>query len=127
MSYALEAGKLTWDVGAIYVNESAKDVSYVGLIRQPKPATGAGKDANERWTDMIETKGAFVAERGHDSDYKKLWRRAAVGAAYRPGAPVDPAANLLYEVLSVVYNSKLPREIDDMQDVLLENVRVKEK
>jgi len=127
MSYAVERGAAVWGAGAIYVNSDEDSKTYVGVIRQPKPADSAGKELNDRWIDMLDGKGAFIPERGHDSDYKKLWRRAAVGAGYKPGASVDPAATLLYEVLSVVHDAKLPKRIDDMQDLLLENVRVKER
>ncbi len=127
MSYALEAGALVWDAGAIYVNADEDSKTYVGLIRQPKPADSAGKELTDRWSEMLDSKGAFVPERGHDADYKKLWRRAAVGAGYRPGSSVDRSATLLYEVVSVVNDAKLPKRIDDMQDLLLENVRVKER
>jgi serine protease Do len=127
MSYALEADKLIWDIGAIYVSTDADDKMFVGLIRQPKPASGAGKELSERWGEMLDTKGDFSAERGHDSDYKKFWRRAAVDSAFRPGAPVNRAATVFYEAISTINDAKLPRAIDDMHDLLLENVRVKEK
>jgi serine protease Do len=127
MSYALERGAAVWDAGAIYVSSDEDSKTYIGVIRQPKPAQTAGKELNDRWMEMLASKGDFIPERGHDSDYKKLWRRAAVGAGYKPGASVDPAATLLYEVVSMVQDAKLPKRIDDMQDLLLENVRVKER
>jgi hypothetical protein len=40
---------------------------------------------------------------------------------------VDRNATLLYAVTSTVEGARLPREIDDMHDLLLENVRVKER
>jgi len=126
MSYALEAGAPTWDIGAIYLNQDENEKTYVAFVRQAKPAEGAGKELNDRWAEMLDSKGAFSPERGHDNDYKKLWRRAAVGAGYRPGGSVDRNASLLYEVMSVTQDARLPRRIDDMQDLLLENVRVKE-
>ncbi len=127
MSYALERGEAVWDASAIYVSQDEDSKTYVGLIRQPKPADTAGKDLTDRWGEMLSSKGAFDPGRGHDSEFKKLWRRAAVGAGYTPGASVDPTATVLYEVLSVVHDAKLPKRIDDMQDLLLENVRVKER
>jgi serine protease Do len=127
MAHAIESGVPTWGIGAVYVNASEKDdTNYFGLIRQPKPSEAAGEDLAKRWSEMLETKGAFSRERGHDADYQKLWRRTAIGPGYRPGATVDPKASVLYEVLSVVHDAKLPKRIDDMQDLLLENVRLKE-
>ena len=127
MAHGLESGMPTWGIGAVYVNASEKDdTNYFGLIRQPKPPEAAGEDLAKRWSEMLESKGAFSPERGHDADYKKLWRRAAIGPGYRPGATVDPKASVLYEVVSVVNDAKAPKRIDDMQDLLLENVRLKE-
>lgn len=127
MSYSLEAGATTWDVGAIHVCQDVEDKAFVSLIRQPRPTEGAGKELQDRWSEMLDGKGAFVPERGHANDYKKLWRRAAIGAGYRPGGSVDHNASLLYEVVSVVKDARMPRRIDDMHDLLLENVRVKER
>jgi len=127
MSYSLEAGVPVWDIGAIYLNQQEDEKTYVAFIRQAKPAEAAGKELNDRWAEMLDSKGAFVPVRGHDNDYKKFWRRAAVGAGYRPGSGVDRNASLLYEVVSEVNDAKTPRRIDDMQDLLLENVRVKER
>jgi len=127
MAHVLESGATTWGIGAVYFNASDDDkANYVGLIRQPKPPEAAGKVLTQRWTEMIESKGAFSPERGHDEDYKKLWRRAAIGPGYHPGAAVDPKAPVLYEVVSVVNDAKAPKRVDDMQDLLLENVRLKE-
>jgi serine protease Do len=127
-SYSLEAGKLVWDVGATYVTDTALDDNlYVGVIRQPKPSSSAGKELTERWTSMLAGTGDFADERGHDTEYKKAWRRSAIGSGYRPGAKVDPAANVLYEVYSVVSKMKLPRQVDTMQQILTESMRVKER
>lgn len=127
MSYLLSGSALSWDVGAVLVSNEQRDPRYFSLTRQPKPADGAGKKQKDRWSEMIDSRGAFSPGRGHDDDYKKLWRRAAISADYKPGAPIDPKATLLYEVTSSVEGAKLPREIDDMHDLLLENVRVKER
>lgn len=127
MSYSLEAGVPVWDVAAVYVSTDSKENSYVGLVRQPKPPDGAGREMTERWTEMLDGKGAFLPGRGHDAEYRKFWRRSAIGPGYVPGASVNRDAGLLYEVVSVVNGAKLPRRVDDMQDLLLENVQIKER
>jgi hypothetical protein len=127
MSYSLPNGALGWDVGAVFVSNEQKDPRYFSLTRQPRPSDEAGKKQKDRWSEMIDSRGAFSPGRGHDDDYKKLWRRAAIGADYKPGAKVDPKATLLYEVASTVQGAKMPRDIDDMHDLLLENVHVKER
>ncbi len=127
MSYALAGNALTWDVGEIFVSDERPDERYFSLARQPKPPPDARKKLNERWSEMLDSRGDFAPGRGHDADYKKLWRRSAVGADYIPGAAVDRNATLLYAVTTTVNGARLPREIDDMQDLLLENLRVKER
>jgi hypothetical protein len=127
MSYSLSAGALDWGVGAIYVSEDKNEHRYFSLKRQPKPVQGAPKAQQDRWADMLASRGDFSPGRGHDDDYKELWRRSVVGAGYKPGDPVDLDATLLYAVASSVTNAKLPREIDDMHDQILENLRVKER
>jgi serine protease Do len=125
MSYSLKDGNLSWDIGAVYVSNGRDDKRYVGFIRQPKPPEAAGKEINDRWREMLSSTGAFVTSRGSDADGKKFWRRVAIGANHRPGATVDPQATFLYEMITGINDARLPREIDDMQDRLLENVRVK--
>jgi serine protease Do len=127
MSYASAGNTLVWDVGEIFVSDERQDERFFSLARQPKPPEGARKKLNDRWAEMLDARGDFAPGRGHDADYKKLWRRSAIGADYKPGALVDRNATLLYAVTSTVHGAKLPREIDDMQDLLLENVRVKER
>lgn len=127
MSYALAGSSLVWDVGAIYVSDERPDERYFSLARQPKPPAGARKKLNDRWAEMLGSRGDFAPGRGHDGDFKNFWRRAAIGADYKPGAASDRDATLLYAITSSIEAARLPREIDDMQDLLLENVRVKER
>jgi serine protease Do len=127
MSYSLAGNSLVWDVGAIYVSDEGQDERFFSLARQPKPPEGARKKLNDRWAEMLDSRGDFAPGRGHDSDYKKYWRRAAISADYKPGATVDRNATLLYAITSSIEAARLPRDIDDMHDLLLENVRVKER
>lgn len=127
MSYSLEAGEPVWDVAAVYVSTDSREKTYVGLIRQPKPHDGAGKELADRWIEMLDGTGAFRPDRGHDADYREFWRRTAIGPGYVPGGTVNRKAGVLYEALSVVNGAKLPRRVDDMQDLLLENVQIKER
>jgi serine protease Do len=127
MSYSRGGAGVVWSVGAIYVSDEQKDERYFSLARQPKPAQGAPKELADRWADMLDARGQFAPGRGHDADFKKLWRSAVIGAGYRPGDAVGRDATLLYAVSSRIDGAKLPREIDDLHDQLLENVRVKER
>jgi hypothetical protein len=127
MSYSLAGTAVVWDVGAIYVSNEKQEPRFFSLARQPRPAESARKVLTDRWSEMLDSRGEFAPGRGHDADFKKFWRRAAIGAGFSPGAAVDRNATLLYEVTSSVEGAKVPREVDDMHDLLLENVRVKER
>jgi hypothetical protein len=45
----------------------------------------------------------------------------------RAAAGVKSDPKVLYEIVSVLDNSKLPRDIDDLHERLLENLRIKEQ
>jgi serine protease Do len=127
MSYTLAGNALVWDVGAILVSDERQGERFFSLARQPKPPEGARKKLTDRWAEMLDSRGDFAPGRGHDAEFKKYWRRAAISADFKPGAPVDRSATLMYAVTSSIEGARLPREIDDMQEQLLENVRVKER
>jgi hypothetical protein len=127
MSYSLVGTAVDWNVGGVLVSNEQKDERYFSLTRQPKPAEGANKELTDRWAEMLDSRGAFASGRGHEDDYKKLWRRIAIGPEHRPGAVLDRNATVLYDVSTGIEGAKLPREIDDLQDQLLENVRIKER
>ena len=46
---------------------------------------------------------------------------------HKAAGPVDPESTVLYEIISVLGDSKLPRDVDDIHDQLLETVHVKER
>jgi serine protease Do len=127
MTFGENAGNATWEIGAVYVTQDEQEKpTYVGAVRQPKPAKDAGKEAADRWNHMLTGKEEFSDERGYDSEYKKTWRRTAVNQTSQGATGMDPASNVAYEIISVVTNTSLPREVDDMHERMLENVRVKE-
>ena len=99
----------------MYVNKSEDEKTYVGAVRQPKPGKDAGKEATDRWQHMLTSAAEFSGERGHDSDYKNTWRRFTVNSATTAAGPRIPST-VLYEIISVVGDSKLPRDVDDIHD-----------
>ena len=40
MAFGEDAGKATWEIGAVYVIENSDDQTQVGAIRRPKPGPG---------------------------------------------------------------------------------------
>jgi S1-C subfamily serine protease len=127
MSYAPSGTAMIWGVNTIFVSNEKKDERFFSLERIAKPSEGGGAKLVDRWEDLIESRGDFSPGRGHDAEFKKFWRRAAISATSRPGTDLDRGATLFYAVTTTVNGAKLPREVDDMHDQLLENVRVKER
>lgn len=127
MTYMMDREKLEWDVGGIYLSQDRETKSYVGVIRQPKPAEQAGAALLTRWGQMSRRDGEFAPVRGHDAEWKQFWMRTAVSAPPSGGANMDPTAQVLYELVCGTEGIRLPRQIDDMQRELLEAIRVKER
>ncbi len=126
MTFGDDGGKPVWNIGAVFVSQDVDRKTYFGAVRQPKPAKEAGKKATDRWDQMLAGTEEFSGERGHDNDYKKTWRRSAVHPA-RAAAGAKSDSKVLYEIVSVLDNSKLPRDIDDLHERLLENLRINEQ
>jgi serine protease Do len=126
-SFIVEGGKLLIGIGAVKVMQDLEPKTYVTVTRHPRPYDDSDTELNNDWNDMVAKRGDYVETRGHDASYQKLWRRAAIGYGFTPGAANNPAARVLYELESNTQNAKTPRVIDDMQSKLVENVKVLEK
>lgn len=126
MAYTQKDAAMSWNVATIFVSNEKKDERFFSLERLPKPAANASARLSDRWADLMESEGDFSPGRGHDAELKKFWRRAAISANFKPGGELDRQASLFYAVTTTVNGARLPREVDDMHDLLLENVRVKE-
>jgi hypothetical protein len=120
-----ENDHLRFDVAGLFLQEKRDVETYVGVVRQPKPGKEAGKELQDRWQHMLLLDEDFAPIRGFDRDMHKFWRRTAVAA--RP-ASKDPAeANVMYEVVCGREGQLVPREVDEMQDLVLRGLHVKER
>ena len=57
MTFGEEAGKPTWEIGAVYVNKDDEQKTYVGAVRQPKPGKDAGKEAGRSLAAHADVSG----------------------------------------------------------------------
>ena len=74
---------------------------------------------------MLRLDEDFAPIRGFDRDMHKFWRRTAVAA--RPAAKDTTEANVMYEVACGKEGQLVPREVDEMQELLLRGLHVKER
>jgi serine protease Do len=120
MTYLVEHGALTWDVGGVIVREDRDKQTFVAMYRQAKPADDAGKERRERWQHMSARDGDFAGIAGHDEQFSNFWIRSV--AAGKPAA-ADQAAPL-YEVVYNTDNKVLPRQLEDIQATLAKDLKV---
>jgi len=50
MTYMLDHGTLSWDVGGVEVDQDREGNTYLAAYRQPKPGADAGREMRERWS-----------------------------------------------------------------------------
>jgi hypothetical protein len=126
MTYMMDRGALTWDVGGVVVRQDRERRTWFAVYRQPQPAADAGKERRERWEHMTRHDGDFSGVAQHDDEHAGFWIRTVAGGAKPSGAASERAAGPLYEV---VYNtdSKLPpRQLEDIQAKLTRDLRIME-
>jgi serine protease Do len=123
MTYMVDQGNLTWDVGGVVVNEDRDGKTYLAAYRQPKPDEGAGKEARERWQHMSKRDADYSGTPGHDDHYTTFWIRTVAAGEH----PMD-AVQLrpLYEVVFNTNTKVLPRQMEDIQGRLAKELRVTE-
>ena len=124
MTYMLDRGSLVWDTGGVLVKQDREGNTYLAAYRQPKPADDAGREARERWEHMSRRDADYSGTPGHDDQYKNFWVRAVVGDNEQRSG--DPASRPLYEVVYNTSNSVLPRQMEDIREKLMKDLRVTE-
>ena len=123
MTYILDRGVLTWDVGGVVVNEDRDGNTYLAAYRQPKPGQDAGHEVSERWAHMSRRDAEYSGTPGHDDQYKTFWIRTVASGA--PGTG-DPAVRPLYEIVYNTNSQVLPRQMEDIRAKLTKSLRVTE-
>jgi serine protease Do len=124
MTYMLDHDGLAWDIGGVVVNQDRDGHTYVAMYRQPKPAQDSGREARERWEHMNRRDADYNGVPGHDDHYQHFWIRTV--AADREQRGGDPASRPLYEVVYSTNTSVLPRQMEDIREKLLQDLRVSE-
>jgi hypothetical protein len=123
MTYMLDRDALVWDVGGVVVNQDRDGSTYMAAYRQPKPGDDAGREARERWTHMTRRDADYNGIPGHDDHYKNFWIRTVADGEQHAG---DPGGRPLYEVVYNTNGSVLPRQMEDIREKLVKDLRVTE-
>jgi serine protease Do len=119
MAYMLDHGKVVWDVGGVTLREDRDKATWIGAYRQIKPADDAGHDLRERWEHMSKRDGDFAGTPHHDNDFKNFWLRTVAGSA-------AAQSQALYEVVYNTDSSILPRQFDEIQTKVAQDLKVTE-
>jgi len=123
MTYMMDHGNLTWDVGGVVVNQDRDGKTYLAAYRQPKPDDDAGKEARERWEHMRKRDADYSGTPAHDDHYQTFWIRTVASG----GHPADDAqARPLYEIVYNTNTKVLPRQMEDIQGKLAKELQVAE-
>ncbi len=125
MTYMVDHGKVIWDVGGVALRQDRDKATFVAAYRQPKPADDAGRDLRQRWEHMTRRDGDFTGTAQHDNEFKNFWVRTVAAGATASGA-LEPRSPALYEVVYTTDNAILPRQFEDIQTKLVQDLKITE-
>jgi len=127
MTYILENGKLSWDIGALYLYKDLDEHTYAGLRRQAKPTDETAHEQLDIWEQMRTHGPGFNRVAGHDSDFKNYWIHDSLSAPLAAGPGLDPAATVLYDVFYSTTASAYPQDLEDAERRLIHGTHILER
>jgi hypothetical protein len=122
-----DGGKLTWDVGGLYLYKDRNRHTYVGLERHVKPADDSASAALENWNRMSAQGPSFNGIAGHDDDFRNYWIHDAVSAPSANSPAIDPEALVLYDVYYNTQSDAYPRDLEDIERRLVRATHILER
>ncbi len=123
MTYMMDRGKLTWDVGGLELKPDRDKKAFIAAFRQPKPGEDADKQMRDRWDHMSRHDGEFAGNVQHDNDLTDFWIRTAVRG---PGPVADDPLRPQYEIVYNIDRALLPRETEDIKGKLSGSFKITE-
>lgn len=121
MTYMMDHGRLTWDVGGLELQPDRDKKSYILASRQPKPGADAAKQLRDRWEHMNNREGEFSGKVQHDNDLTDFWIRTVAR-----GEGADDPTRPLYEIVYNTDRALLPRETEDLKGKLSGSFKITE-
>ena len=113
MSYYLDAGKLTWDVGGIRLWAEETQKTYVVARRHAKPVDDKSATLTDDWNEVARRGPSFRGVAGHDSEFKNYWIADVAMAPGQTTPGADATASVLYSLGYGTEASKFPRDLAD--------------
>jgi hypothetical protein len=106
--------------------ESAKRAKVV-LVRAARPGEAAGKAALQRWQSMLGRAGGYNNIAVPDASMQNYTISAVLDSTQRTVGGIAPESQVLYQLSSTTDQTLLPRELSDLQSLVIEGVRILEK
>ncbi len=123
MTYMMDRGRITWDLGGIEVKPDRDKKTFVAAYRQPKPGEDAGKPARDRWEHMLHHEEEFSGRLQHDNDLTDFWIRTV---ARGDGPVAEDAMRPQYELVYNVDRALQQQESEDIKGRLTGSFKVTE-
>ncbi len=123
MTYMMDRGKITWDVGGLKLKPDRDKKTFVAAFRQPKPGEDAGKPLRDRWDHMLKQDDEFSGKLQHDNDLTDYWIRTV---AHGDGAVESDPLRPQYELVYNIDRALLPQESDAIKGKLSGSFRITE-
>jgi S1-C subfamily serine protease len=127
MAYMLDGGKVTWDVGGLFLYKDQNRHTFIGVERHVKPTGDSDKDLLETWNRMSARGPGFSGVAGHDDVFRNYWIHDSVGASTSQEPGIDPSTAVLYDVFYDTEASAYPRDLENTERRLVEATRILER
>ena len=113
-TYVLHEDKLSWQVAGLRLSQDVSHKTSLTVTRQFQPPAPADPERQANWTALRQRSGRYAGTAQHNNDSAEYWMRTAVG---------DESTSL-YEVLYRTELPLLPRQLDEIRDELLRDIKV---
>ncbi|MDR2214439.1 MAG: trypsin-like peptidase domain-containing protein [Nevskiaceae bacterium] len=118
MGFGQKGAELTWSPQGLLVDDKRDQPSFIQILTQPRPSSGAGTRAQERWNKLAEKSGEYSGEPRHGQQFDSFWTRSVLG---------DSSGDRLIEVVMTLREkSLLPRQVTERRDELLAGIELLE-
>ncbi|SFL06515.1 Trypsin-like peptidase domain-containing protein [Rhodanobacter glycinis] len=117
-TYADDHGKVTWDVGDVWLAASASDHYWVNLARNVMPSPDLDDSYQSEWKKLLQHRHPYDGVVIDGDDTTKIMRVVDVPAGVKPG--------VLYTAYYDAEGSHPQAEMKTKLDLLMKNLRVME-
>jgi hypothetical protein len=127
MNYIVTGDRLAWDISGLRVEEESAKKAKVVLVRAARPGEEAGKAALQRWQSMLGRAGGYNNIAAPDASMQNYTISAVLDSTQRTVGGIAPGSQVLYQLSSLTDQMLLPRELSELQSLVIEGVRILEK